>query len=138
MKAVSTKSVCAPAVHTAVDSSIERTDIGGGAWAQLVGRDKSRFLRTTDGSTALVSNSDQQSVIDFVADRIPRAEKSEATAKLQQLLLLLCRRQVIVRRIRRDIRLQGWLKVWLYFHLRMTAALFVALAAHILTTFIYW
>ena len=130
--------VCAQPVHTAVDSSIERTAIGGGVWAQLFSRDKSLFLWTDKGSTSLTANPGQQAVIDFVAERIPRAEKSEETAKLQQLLLLLCRRQVIVRRIRRDIRLQGWLKLWLYFHVRVTAALFVALAVHIVSTFLYW
>lgn len=130
---------CAPPVQTAVDSSIERTTIGGGAWAQLLSRDHSHFLRSLEiaGSTALARNSDQQAVIGFIADRIPRADKSEETARLQQLLLLLCRRQVILRRLRRDIRLQGWLKLWLYFHVRLTAVLFVALAVHIVTTFIY-
>ena len=131
---------CGAQVHTAVDSSIQRTVVGGGAWAQLSSRDHSSFLRPKDGAgkTTLVTNTDQQAVIDFVAARIPRADKVEETARLQQLLLLLCRRQVILRRLRRDIRLQGWLKLWLYFHVRVTMALFVALGVHILSTFIYW
>jgi len=130
---------CTPPVQTAIDSSIKRTSIGGGAWAQLVSGDNSLFLRARqpDGPPALTRNADQQAVIDFVADRIPRADRSEETARLQQLLLLLCRRQVIVRRLRRDIRLQGWLKLWLYFHTRVTAALVVALTIHIVSTFIY-
>lgn len=130
---------CAASVHTAVASSIERTVLGGGVWAQLGSRDDSLFLRPRDNATtpALAKNADQQGVIDFVADRIPRADKPEETARLQQLLLLLCRRQVILRRLRRDIRLQGWMKLWLYFHVRLTLALFVALATHILSTFIY-
>ncbi len=130
---------CAPSVQTAVDSSIKRTSIGGGAWAQLLGRDRSLFLRAAEaeGTPALEKNADQQAVIDLVAGRIPRADRSEETARLQQLLLLLCRRQVIVRRLRRDIRLQGWLKLWLIFHTRVTAALLVALTIHIASTFIY-
>jgi hypothetical protein len=138
-KARSVAEGCSPAVQTAVASSIERTTIGGGVWAQLAGRDQSRFLRMDEasGTTRLSNNVDQEAVIAFVADRIPRASKSEETARLQQLLVLLCRRQVLVRRLRRDIRLQGWLKVWLYFHVRMTAALFVALGVHIVTTFLY-
>jgi hypothetical protein len=131
---------CGAQVHTAVDSSIQRTVVGGGAWAQLLSRDHSSFLRPKDaaGKTVLVGNGDQQAVIAFVAARVPRADKPEETARLQQLLLLICRRQVILRRLRRDIRLQGWLKVWLYFHTRVTMALFVALAVHVVSTFLYW
>lgn len=130
---------CALPVQTAVTSSIARTTIGGGAWAQLFSRDHSRFLLAHEiaETETLTRNIDQQTVIDFVAERVPRADKSEETARLQQVLLLLCRRQVILRRLRRDIRLYGWLKVWLYFHVRLTAALFVALAIHIVSTFIY-
>ncbi len=130
---------CLPAVQSAVDSSIERTTIGGGAWAQLWSRDHSCFVRPdkADLSPVLATNRDQQAVVDFVAARIPRADRSEETARLQQLLLLLCRRQVVLRRLRSDIRLQGWLKVWLYFHVRVTAALFVALTLHIVVTFLY-
>ena len=52
--------------------------------------------------------------------------------------MLLCRRQAVLRRIRRDIRLHGWLKIWLYFHVPVTIALLVALVLHILSTFVYW
>ena len=50
----------------------------------------------------------------------------------------LCRRQAVLRRIRRDIRLRGWLKIWLYFHIPVTFALLFALVLHILSTFVYW
>ena len=43
-----------------------------------------------------------------------------------------------MRRIRRDVRLYGWLKIWLYFHVPVTIALLVALVVHILVTFFYW
>jgi len=130
---------CTPEVHTAVDSSIERVTIGGGVWAQLFGRDHSRFLLPPQkaGASVLERNVDQQAVIAFIADRIPRADRSEETARLQQLLQQLCRRQVILRRIRRDIRLHGWLQVWLFVHVPLTVGLIVALAAHIVSTFIY-
>ena len=126
---------CAPEVAVAVDSSIERTSLGGGVHAQLFSADHSFFVR---GEGAPVANADQQGVIDFVAARLPRAEKGAETANLQQLVVLLCRRQAVLRRIRRDIRLRGWLKIWLYFHVPMTIALLVALVLHILSTFLYW
>jgi hypothetical protein len=129
---------CAPAVAIAVDTSIERTAIGGGVYAQLFGKDQSFFVREAGTTSALAANIDQQAVVDFVAERLPRAEKGAEAANLQQLIVLLCRRQAVVRRIRRDIRLRAWLKIWLYFHIPMTVALLVAVVLHIVVTFLYW
>lgn len=126
---------CAPDVGIAVGSSIERTTLGGGVCAQLFSGDESFFVR---GEGAPVRNADQQAAIDFVAERLPRAQKGAEAASLQQLIVLLCRRQAVLRRIRRDIRLRGWLKIWLYFHIPVTFALLVALVLHILSTFAYW
>jgi hypothetical protein len=126
---------CAPEVGLAVGSSIERTTLGGGVYAQLFSGDDSFFVR---GAGAPVRNADQQAVIDFVAERLPRAQKGIEAANLQQLIVLLCRRQAVLRRIRRDIRLRGWLKIWLYFHVPVTFALLVALVVHIVSTFVYW
>jgi hypothetical protein len=129
---------CAPQVAVAVDSSIERTTLGGGAWAQLFSRDHSFFVRGDGASSVLVRNTDQQVLIDFVAERLPRAEKGTETARLQQLVVMLCRRQAVLRRIRRDIRLHGWLQIWLYLHIPFTVALLVTLTVHIVSTFFYW
>jgi hypothetical protein len=126
---------CAPEVGIAVASSIERTTLGGGVYAQLFSGDDSYFVR---GAGAPVRNTDQQGVIDFVAERLPRAQKGVEAANLQQLIVLLCRRQAVLRRIRRDIRLRGWLKIWLYFHIPVTFALLAALVVHIASTFVYW
>jgi hypothetical protein len=126
---------CAAPIAIAVDTSIERTNIGGGVYAQLFSGDHSFFIR---GEGQPVRNADQQGVIDFVAQRLPRADKSAEAANLQQLIVLLCRRQAVLRRIRRDIRLRGWLKIWLYFHIPLTIALLFALVLHIVATFAYW
>jgi len=48
------------------------------------------------------------------------------------------RRQAVLRRIRRDIQMQGWLRIWLYGHVPLTFAALVGLIVHILTTFLYW
>ncbi|MGH8496995.1 MAG: hypothetical protein ACREVN_12765 [Gammaproteobacteria bacterium] len=132
-----------PEVAVVVDSSIERTSIGGGVLAQLFGVDHSKFLRQpADGNpsaaSATASNRDQQAVIDFVAERIPRSEKRAEAANLQALLSVLCRRQAVLRRIRRDIRMQSWLQTWLYIHVPLTLALLGALVGHIISTFLYW
>ena len=131
---------CDAAVTLAVDSSIERTAIGGTASAQIFGLDRSWFMRSAvrGGTATLTGNKDQQPAIDFVAERLPRADKSAEAANLQQLVVILCRRQAVLRRIRRDVRLQGLLKAWLYLHVPLTIALIGALIAHILSTFLYW
>jgi hypothetical protein len=126
---------CGADVHTAVRSSIERTRIGGSVRAQLSGRDDSSFDSPDAGARP---NPDQSVVIDLVADRITRANRRSEVSQLQDLLAVLCRRQAVLRRLREDIRLQGWLNVWLYVHVPLTIATLVALAVHVLVTFIYW
>ncbi|HZO22197.1 MAG TPA: hypothetical protein VFB37_06790 [Steroidobacteraceae bacterium] len=135
---------CDPAIGNAVRSSIERTSLGGGVLRQLLAIDRSLFMRTdadadhARASTSVVRNPDQQAVIDYVARRVPQAAKRAEAATLQALMVLLSRRQAVLRRIRRDIQLQGWLQLWLYIHVPLTIALIVALIVHILTTFMYW
>lgn len=138
---------CDPEVQGAVLSGIARTALGGGVLAQLLGRDTSRFIGnpvdapangSTAGAASSVSNLDQQAVIDIVAQRVPRANKRTEVANLQALLSLLSRRQAILRRLRNDVRLQGWLRIWLYVHVPITLGLVAALTAHILATFVYW
>ncbi len=128
---------CHPEVQAAVKSAIQRTVIGGGPLQQLLGRDRSKMVSPTAGGTT-VDNPDQQPVIDLVGSRVPRADKASEAANLQALTTLLCRRQTILRRIRQDIRLQAWLKIWLYVHVPLTVALLGALTVHIVSTFFYW
>jgi len=128
-------------IQIAVTSSIERTAIGGNWFAQLSGSDRSFFVRSGDVANVesrLLGNEDQQAVIDFVASRLPRADKVAEVPVLHELVVHLCRRQAVLRRIRRDIRLRAWLQIWLYVHIPMTMSLLVALVLHILTTFFYW
>jgi hypothetical protein len=133
---------CNVSINAAVKSSIERTAIGGGVFAQLFGADRSLFIPDAAASSTrrgLISrNRDQHAVLDYVSHRVPRADRRTEAADLQQLVLILCRRQAVLRRIRRDIRLHAWLKVWLYLHVPLSIALIVALIAHILATFLYW
>ena len=133
---------CDPRIAVAVKSSIERTTIGGGVLAQLLAIDRSLFepgeSAAPGGKPGLTRNADQRAVINWVSRRVPRADKGAEAGNLQALVLLLCRRQTVLRRIRRDIQLQGWLKVWLYLHVPLTIATLAALTVHILTSFLYW
>ena len=116
---------CAPEVAIAVDSSIERTTLGGGVYAQLFSRDDSFFVRGDGSAGAQHRPAGRHRLRRASGCRV--REKGIEAANLQQLIVLLCRRQAVLRRIRRDIRLHGWLKIWLYFHVPVTIALLVAL-----------
>jgi hypothetical protein len=129
---------CDADVQSTVASSIARTALGGGVFAQLTGRDASRFVAATANGPKPLPNVDQQAVIDFVAQRVPRAAKRVEAANLQSLLSLLSRRQAILSRLRQDVRMQGWMRIWLYIHVPITIGLLAALTAHIVSTFVYW
>ena len=51
---------------------------------------------------------------------------------------LLQRRLSHLQRMRRQMRIRGLLEVWLYVHVPLTFALLGALAAHIISVFVYW
>jgi hypothetical protein len=123
-------------IATAMISAVERTSIGGGVLAQLFSRDASTYL-PREGA-APEPNADQRALIAQLANRAPRADKRQEAALLQEALVLASRRQSLLRMIRGDIRLQGWLRAWLYLHVPVTLALLLALAIHVLSTFFYW
>jgi hypothetical protein len=129
-------------INIVVRSAIERTAIGGGIYAQLLGTDRSLFVRPSGSGDSAggkpVSNRDQQPVIDLIAGRLPRTSKVAETELLEELLEIFCRRQAVLRRIARDIRLRGRIRFWLLIHIPLTVALIFALIVHIVTTFIYW
>ena len=131
---------CDSQVRQVIDTSIARTAIGGGLLAQLLAIDNSKLiLPLDDGShTKLVANTDQQKAIDFVAYRIPRTRKKNEASELQRLLVILCRRQTLLRQIRKDIQLRAGMNVWLFVHIPMTIALLVCLAIHIFSVFFFW
>lgn len=133
--------LCDPDVRLVTDSAISRTAVGGGLVSQLAALDHSQvLLRSAENrsTAAPAANRDQRAAIDFVAGRIPRANRQGESERLQQLLAILCRRQIVLRQLRRDIQLQGWLQLWLYIHVPLTVALLVALALHIVAVFFFW
>ncbi|MFL0798921.1 MAG: hypothetical protein K6L80_00610 [Agarilytica sp.] len=133
---------CEGEIQRVIDSALERTSIGGGVISQLFALDFSQVVKYDEnnmqGSSTLVTNSDQQVVIDLIAEKLPRARKQGQPAILQQMLSMLCRRQALLRRIRKDIQFQSLMKVWLLVHIPLTVALLFALAIHILSVFYYW
>ena len=57
---------------------------------------------------------------------------------LEKVDALLERKQAMLARLRRHLRLKALLEVWLYVHVPATFALLAALTAHIVSVFFYW
>lgn len=125
-----------------VQSAAERTSAGGGWWAQLTGADGSKLVLpatyVSDGGGGLVNNGDQHKVIDLLSKRLAESRGGAEVAQLQGLLSALATKQTLMRRIRRDIRLQALLEIWLYVHVPLSFGLLAALLAHIVSVFLYW
>ena len=86
----------------------------------------------------IVPNKDQQSLVDFVAKRIPRGNRAGEPELLLRLLNLLTRRQQLLRNLRNSLQLKARLKVWLFVHTPLSIALIVALIIHVVSVFFYW
>ncbi len=133
---------CAPATELAVQSSITGTTIGGGLLAQLLAQDRSTFLGSADvhdlDTARPAPNRGQHNILEYVAKRAPRVKAGSEADALAALVSLIARRQALLRRIRKDIQLQGWLEVWLYIHVPVSIALLVALIIHVIVVFLYW
>lgn len=130
--------LCSSDIAVSATSAIERTSIGGGVLAQLLRSDQSKMSIQTHGKPAIVKNSDQSRILAMIAARIPDAQRQSEVEPLRNLMSIMARRQAVIRRIVRDIQLQGLMKVWLYLHIPLTIALLVSLTAHIVSTFLYW
>jgi hypothetical protein len=93
------------------------------------------------------------SIINRLSGRYPGDATREAAGELRRLRAhrpriaddpldkvdaLLTRKEAMLARLRRHLRLKGWLQAWLYVHVPMTFALIAALSAHIVSVFFYW
>lgn len=126
-------------INEVVSSAINRTEVGGGVYKQLSGRDYSRVAITTaGGATRLVRNPDQEVLIDWLARRQAAASDGEIIAAINELEQLLAARKMMLVKIRTDIKLQALLQLWLYLHIPLSIALLAALVAHIIVVFTYW
>lgn len=134
---------CDVEIADAVTSAVARTNTPDSLIAQLLGLDRSLLLLPGKAGDAaarptLRNNTDQQPLIDFISNRIPRGIRREEPAKLQKLLSLCSRRQAVLRILRRDLKYRASLKAWLAIHIPMSVALLAALVVHIISVFIYW
>jgi hypothetical protein len=105
-----------------VRASLEQDPFGGGLWARLSGN----YPRC--------------------ATRAAKAEIRKETVHqprigddpLEKIDALLERKEAVLARVRRHLRIKALLEVWLYIHVPVTFALIAALSAHIFSVFFYW
>ena len=53
-------------------------------------------------------------------------------------VLLIGQKTVLVKQLRRNLQIQAFMDIWLYFHVPLSFALLAALIAHIISVFFYW
>ncbi len=127
---------CQPTTESAIRSSIERTVVGGSVLDQLFSRDRSSVDSGEGGG--IKPNPDQREILQLIANLAPRVRAESESVALQGLVTTIARRQELLRRIRKDIQLQGFLQIWLYVHVPVTVALIAALLIHVVVVFWYW
>lgn len=122
-------------LETAVVSAVERTQVGGGLLAQLGARDDSTVMLPGRG---LQGNRDQRRILDLVVEQISETSHRQRGALLREVSNLFGARSRLLRRIRRDIQIQGLLRIWLYVHVPLAFACLAALIVHVIVVFVYW
>ena len=125
-------------VQELISSAINRTELGGSAWAQLNARDYSSVVLPGAGSGRAVSNANQEAAQLWLVDLQSRSTNAKQSARLQELCDMLGTKQLILARLRLDIRFHARLQIWLYIHVPLSFALIGALIAHIVSVFLYW
>ena len=108
-------------INRLVRRAVQYTEIGGGVWKLLTGHYRERH-----GEEAL-------SGVREMAEQFT-VEQAEAGRRL---VSLLARRAEVVGRLRRHLRYEAWMDVWLYLHLPVSFAYFAALAGHIVFVFYF-
>lgn len=121
-----------------IHSGINRTVVGGSAWAMIAGRDNSQVVLPTGDDYTVVANPGQEAALDWLAEQQSRSMDAETAAKMTELSGLLRNKRKLLERLREDIRLQAMLEVWLYIHVPLSVGLLAAVVVHIITVFLYW
>lgn len=121
-----------------VFSGVNRTQLGSTLWSRLRGKDLSQIVVHESGKIKVVANPGQEAALDWLADQQSRATDADSAAKIGELSALLRNKRRLLKQLAEDLRLQAGMEIWLYFHVPLSAALLMALLAHIIVVFMYW
>jgi hypothetical protein len=120
-------------------SNRDRMSIGGSVWAVLTAADRSKvMLPATGGAAVLQPNPDQSRILEWLARQLASSDDGDRSRKIGELISIVSARRVVLKRLRRDAQIRGWLEIWLYAHVPLSLGLLAALIAHIVSVFAYW
>jgi hypothetical protein len=123
----------------AATSNRDRTRIGGSAWSVLTASDRSQVLLPAAGSAAMLQlNPDQSRMLDWLGSQLARSSHGDRSRTIGELISVVSARRVLLKRLRRDAQIRGWLEIWLYAHVPLSLGLLGALIAHVVSVFVYW
>lgn len=109
-------------LNRAVFEATRQVRVGGNFLQQLSGRDRRcPIVKLSERVEAIAVEANPAEARDYF-----------------RLVSALSRQQQLLQRVRRDVRLQALLQVWLFIHVPFALALLVALVAHIISVFFYW
>jgi len=104
------------------DRSVSGTRLGGGLMQLLSGRDRQCPTAAAVGEWA----------------QHAKRLTGESARLDKEVYALLLQKNQLLERARRDLRYKAMLDLWLYFHVPLAFMLLAALAAHVISVFIYW
>jgi len=133
-----------PQTHDKVIKSIRRSAIGGNAWQLLFASGRTRPVEGLSLSPELTKKGAPEdtymggNTMMFMASNIASGglDKGDATRRLSDLLI--GQKTILVKQLRRNLQIQAFMDIWLYFHVPLSFALLAALTAHIVSVFFYW
>lgn len=111
-----------PETATLVGKSLDEDPFAGSFWNRITGK----YPRCATRSTAAELR------------RLRAYRPRIANDPLDKVDALLTRKEAMLGRMRRHLKLKSWLQAWLYVHVPVTFALIAALSAHIVSVFFYW
>ncbi|NNC99269.1 MAG: hypothetical protein HKN85_03715 [Gammaproteobacteria bacterium] len=129
-------------LRSLVDSAVQGCDIGGNWWQQLRAKDSSTLTIPAsidrENADRVLSNANQARVINTLANRLAQLSGGHEAGVVQNLLASFAAKQVLLKRIRRDVQVRALMKIWLFVHVPLSLALLAALTVHIIVVFYYW
>ncbi|MGV3512174.1 MAG: hypothetical protein ACO1OX_09255 [Novosphingobium sp.] len=111
-----------PETATLVGRSLDEDPFAGSFWNRISGKYPKCATRRTAAELR----------------RIRTYRPRIANDPLDKVDALLTRKEAMLGRMRRHLKLKSWLQAWLYVHVPVTFALIAALSAHIVSVFFYW
>jgi hypothetical protein len=142
-----------PKVHEITLIGIRKTRIGGTVWQHLTRntmdtgplvylvKQLNRVCLNAFAnifSPIKIDESDEIRTVSVMADVLASATDAKIIETMNELILLVNRREDLVKRVVKDIQYKALMEIWLYLHIPLSIGLLAALFIHIVVVFFYW